>query len=120
MPGSHSHPVGLRCTYASLMMWAPVAGDKEQMYIELVQGLGETIVGNWPGCALSYTAEKAHLPSLAVASAAPESFPDGLISIRGFCSKSHALRPAEGGSVIIFRSDSNGEDLEAFAGAGAT
>ena len=82
------------------------------MYIELVQGLGETIVGNWPGCALSYTVEKSLLPSLAPDSAAPQSFPAGLVNIRGFCSKSHALRIAEGGSVIIFRSDSNGEDLE--------
>ncbi len=82
------------------------------MYIELVQGLGETIVGNWPGSALSFTAEKSLLRTLAAESAAPDSFPDDLISIKGFCSKSHALRLAEGGSVIIFRSDSNGEDLE--------
>ena len=95
-----------------LLMRCPVAGNKEQMYIELVQGLGETIVGNWPGCALSYTADKAHLPSLAADSGAPDSFPDGLVSIRGFCSKSRALRLAEGHPVIIFRSDSNGEDLE--------
>lgn len=82
------------------------------MYIELVQGLGETIVGNWPGCALSYTAEKVHVPSLAADSDAPESFPTDLITIRGYCSKSHALRLAEGGTGVIFRSDSNGEDLE--------
>ena len=82
------------------------------MYIELVQGLGETIVGNWPGCALSCTAEKAQLPSLTADPGAPESFPDALVTIKGFCSKSHALRLAEGGSVVIFRSDSNGEDLE--------
>ena len=88
------------------------AGNKEQMYIELVQGLGETIVGNWPGSALSYTAEKRLLPSLAETPEAPRSFPEGLISIKGFPSKSHALRQAEGGRDIIFRSDSNGEDLE--------
>ena len=88
------------------------------MYIELVPGLGETIVGNWPGSALSYTAEKSLLPDLAEASTAPDSFQEDLISIKGFCSKSHALRLAEGGTVIIFRSDSNGEDLEGYAGAG--
>ena len=82
------------------------------MYVELVQGLGETIVGNWPGSALSYTAEKRLLPSLADASEAPRSFPEGLISIKGFPSKSHTLRQADGGTDIIFRSDSNGEDLE--------
>ena len=82
------------------------------MYIELVQGLGEAIVGNWPGSALSYTAEKRLLPSLAGASGTPRSFPEGLISIKGFPSKSHVLRQAEGGRDIIFRSDSNGEDLE--------
>ena len=98
--------------YHQHLVWVLFAGSNEQMYIELVQGLGETIVGNWPGCALSYTAEKAQLPSLAADSDAPESFPDGLITIKGFCTKSRALRVAEGGSVIIFRSDSNGEDLE--------
>ena len=77
-----------------------------------MQGLGETIVGNWPGSALSYTAEKRLLPSPAGTPEAPCSFPEGLISIRGFPSKSHALRQAEGGRDIIFRSDSNGEDLE--------
>ena len=82
------------------------------MYVELVQGLGETIVGNWPGSALSYTADKRLLPSLAESSEVPCSFPKGLISIKGFPSKSHALRQAEGGRDIIFRSDSNGEDLE--------
>ena len=86
------------------------------MYVELVQGLGETIVGNWPGSALSYTAEKRLLPSLADTSEAPGSFPEGLISIKGFPSKSHALRLADGGRDIIFRSDSNGEDLEGCVG----
>lgn len=85
------------------------------MYIELVQGLGEIIVGNWPGSALSYTAEKCLLPSRADTSEAPRSFPEGLISIKGFPSKSHALRQAEDGTDIIFRSDSNGEDLEGCA-----
>ena len=109
---SETYPSELIYGNVPKVVWVLFAGSKEQMYIELVQGLGETIVGNWPGCALSYTAEKAQLPSLSANSHAPESFPEGLISIKGFCSKSHALRLAEGGSVIIFRSDSNGEDLE--------
>lgn len=97
---------------------AAIAGSRDQIYVELVQGLGETIVGNWPGAALSYTAQKSLLPALDGAADAPESFPEGLISIKGFPSKSHALCLAEGGPVIIFRSDSNGEDMGGFAGAG--
>ena len=34
------------------------------MYVEVVSGLGEALVGNWPGAALSFTAAK---PPLAAA-----------------------------------------------------
>lgn len=37
------------------------------MYVEVVSGLGEALVGNWPGAALSFTAAK---PPLAAAVAA--------------------------------------------------
>jgi alpha-glucan,water dikinase len=60
--------------------------------------MGETLVGNYPGRALSFVCRKSDLQ--------PEvlSYPSKSIGIYG-----------EG---VIFRSDSNGEDLEGFAGAG--
>ena len=38
------------------------AGSDAEIYIELVQGLGETLVGNYPGTALRCVAAKAALP----------------------------------------------------------
>lgn len=71
------------------------------MYCELVKGLGESLVsGTVPGSALSFTAPKADL-------SAPE--------VRTFMSKSHGMFVPES---LIFRSDSNGEDLAGYAGAG--
>ena len=76
----------------------PSNGNKDELFAEVVLGLGETLVGNYPGRALSFvwdkTAEKA--------------------SILSYPSKSIGLY----GSGLIFRSDSNGEDLEGYAGAG--
>jgi alpha-glucan, water dikinase len=63
------------------------------MYAEVVVGLGETLVGNFPGRALGFSA-----PPVV------ESLPSKSIGLFG------------GG--LIFRSDSNGEDLPGFAGAG--
>jgi alpha-glucan, water dikinase len=63
-----------------------------------VLGMGETLVGNYPGRALGFVCRKADLK--------PE-----LLSYPG---KSVGLY----GKGVIFRSDSNGEDLEGFAGAG--
>jgi hypothetical protein len=37
------------------------AGDAGELYCELVRGLGEALVGNWPGGALRFTAPKAAL-----------------------------------------------------------
>ncbi|MBN1607566.1 MAG: hypothetical protein JW940_13095 [Polyangiaceae bacterium] len=76
----------------------PVSRDANQLYGELVLGLGETLVGNHPGRALSFRANKA----------------GGAAAIVAYPSKSYALR----GQGLIFRSDSNGEDLETYAGAG--
>eukprot|EP00914_Ancora_sagittata_P006356 GHVO01012899.1.p1 GENE.GHVO01012899.1~~GHVO01012899.1.p1 ORF type:complete len:203 (-),score=34.37 GHVO01012899.1:113-643(-) len=70
----------------------------EEMYGELVTGLGETLVGNYEGRALSWKMRKGGSPELV-----------------GMPSKSVALRSK---ACLIFRSDSNGEDLEGFAGAG--
>ena len=81
----------------------PFTGNQDELYAEVVPGLGETLVGNYPGRALGFTCQKgkeAHLveePRLMT-----------------FPSKSLGLF----GSGLIFRSDSSGEDLAAFAGAG--
>jgi alpha-glucan,water dikinase len=76
----------------------PSTGNKNELFAEAVLGLGETLVGNYPGRALSFvldkTAQKASILS----------YPSKSIGLYG------------GGS--IFRSDSNGEDLEGYAGAG--
>ena len=76
----------------------PVSRDANELYGELVLGLGETLVGNHPGRALSFRANKA----------------GGRAAVVAYPSKSYALR----GEGLIFRSDSNGEDLETYAGAG--
>lgn len=76
----------------------PFTGDEGELYAEVVLGLGETLVGNHPGRALSFTARKE----------APE---PRLLSYPG---KSIGLY----GGGLIFRSDSNGEDLVDYAGAG--
>jgi alpha-glucan,water dikinase len=76
----------------------PFTGDGKEVYAEVVSGLGETLVGNYPGRALSFTCNK-----------------DGLEpKIKAFPSKSIGLF----GRGLIFRSDSNGEDLADYAGAG--
>jgi alpha-glucan,water dikinase len=77
----------------------PSNDDKNYMYAEVVVGLGETLVGNFPGRALGFAMRKD-------LSAPPE--------IQSLPSKSVALF----GGGLIFRSDSNGEDLPGFAGAG--
>jgi len=76
----------------------PATENRDEIYAEVVLGLGEALVGNYPGRALSFTSRKGiHEPQLL-------SFP----------SKSQGLY----GGGLIFRSDSNGEDLTGFAGAG--
>ncbi|XP_044491919.1 alpha-glucan water dikinase, chloroplastic isoform X2 [Mangifera indica] len=78
----------------------PSTGDSSEIYAEVVKGLGETLVGAYPGRALSFVTKKSNLN-------APQ--------VLGYPSKPIGLfiRPS-----IIFRSDSNGEDLEGYAGAG--
>lgn len=76
----------------------PITGDPNELYGELVPGLGETLVGGEPGRALGFSLRRGnHVPCIA-------SYP----------SKSLALR----GNGLIFRSDSNGEDQMGLAGAG--
>jgi alpha-glucan,water dikinase len=76
----------------------PVTSDENELYAEIVTGLGETLVGNYPGRALGFSFNKTtHELSLL-------SYPGKSIGLFG------------GG--LIFRSDSNGEDLTEYAGAG--
>jgi len=81
----------------------PATGDADELYGELVAGLGETLVGNFPGRALAFSARKR-------AGGGAET-PVTL----SFPSKCEAMRVPP---TFIFRSDSNGEDLEGYAGAG--
>ncbi len=76
----------------------PYTGSNNEIYAELVLGLGETLVGNYPGRALSFASGKE----------TPEPH------ILAYPSKSTGLY----GRGLIFRSDSTGEDLSGYAGAG--
>ncbi|KAL1222830.1 Alpha-glucan water dikinase 1 [Cardamine amara subsp. amara] len=78
----------------------PSSGDSSEIYAEVVKGLGETLVGAYPGRSLSFISKKNNLDSPLVLGY--PSKPIGLFIRRS----------------IIFRSDSNGEDLEGYAGAG--
>lgn len=80
----------------------PISGDANEIYAEAVIGLGETLVGNAPGQALGFTVKK-------------DADMDTVVpTVRSYPSKGTALI----GGEYIFRSDSNAEDLEGFAGAG--
>jgi alpha-glucan, water dikinase len=76
----------------------PITGNRAEVYAEVVLGLGETLVGNYPGRALGFVCRKA----------------DQKLDVVSYPGKSLGLY----GKGVIFRSDSNGEDLEDFAGAG--
>jgi alpha-glucan,water dikinase len=76
----------------------PFTNNPDEIYGELVMGLGETLVGAFEGRAFSFIVNKN----------------TGKFEISAFPNKSVALR----GSGFIFRSDSNSEDLPGFAGAG--
>jgi len=76
----------------------PASGNRDELYAEIVLGLGETLVGNHPGRALRLVCNKT----------------TGHQQILAYPSKSIGLY----GGGLIFRSDSNGEDLAGYAGAG--
>jgi alpha-glucan,water dikinase len=76
----------------------PFTFDRGEVYAEVVLGLGETLAGNYPGKALSFTCRKEKQE----------------IKLLSFPSKSVGVF----GTGLIFRSDSNGEDLSGYAGAG--
>ncbi len=76
----------------------PFNNSRDELYAEVVLGLGETLVGNYPGRALSFVCSKT----------------DGQSTVLAYPSKSIGLY----GGGLIFRSDSNAEDLAGYAGAG--
>ena len=76
----------------------PFTGKRDELYAEVVVGLGEALVGNYPGRALSFSSAKGGREFRLL------SFPSKSVGFFG-----------EG---LIFRSDSNGEDLAGYAGAG--
>jgi alpha-glucan,water dikinase len=76
----------------------PFSGNREEVYAEVVLGLGETLAGNYPGRALSCVCHKGR----------------GDFHLLTYPSKSVGLY----GQGLIFRSDSNAEDLAGYAGAG--
>lgn len=80
----------------------PLTNDTNEIYAEAVVGLGETLVGNAPGQALGFTVRK------------DEDLDTVTPIVRSYPSKGTALY----GGDFIFRSDSNAEDLDGFAGAG--
>jgi alpha-glucan, water dikinase len=80
----------------------PLTDDVNEIYAECVIGLGETLVGNAPGQALGFTVRK------------DQDLDTCEPIVRSYPSKATALV----GGEYIFRSDSNAEDLEGFAGAG--
>mmetsp|Transcript_19942 Transcript_19942/g.51852 ORF Transcript_19942/g.51852 Transcript_19942/m.51852 type:complete len:1521 (-) Transcript_19942:995-5557(-) len=79
----------------------PSNNDPNEIFCELVRGLGESLVsGMVAGSAVAFKANKKDLDS-------PE--------VLCYASKSEGMFVGES---LIFRSDSNGEDLEGYAGAG--
>merc|ERR1719396_242475 len=100
---------GVNAKYAFVIHTVnPSTGDDGEIYCEVVKGLGEVLVGNYPGRALSFVANKAKLRQ-------GERDLSGALTVESFPSKSVGLYLPES---LMFRSDSNGEDLEGYAGAG--
>lgn len=88
----------------------PLTEDKDEIYGELVAGLGETLVsGMYPGRSLGFACRKDPTKN------GPGALLPDTLRIEGYPSKSVGLFCAES---LIFRSDSSGEDLEGYAGAG--
>ena len=87
--------------YAFVLHTSNPITNKHELCGEVVVGMGETLVGNHEGRALSFTC--------------PAS--SSAVKIEGFPSKRVALVAPPTGTLIA-RSDANGEDLEEFAGAG--
>ena len=76
----------------------PTNNDENEVFAEVVCGMGETLVGAYEGQSLSFSFNKKN----------------NSYDIKSYPNKSISLR----NSGFIFRSDSNTEDLEGFSGAG--
>jgi alpha-glucan,water dikinase len=86
----------------------PTTRDADEIFVELVAGLGEAIVsGAVPGSALAFAARKEGLEGGA-----------GGDCVRVLAYPSKAAGYFVPDDSLIFRSDSNGEDLPGYAGAG--
>jgi alpha-glucan,water dikinase len=101
----------------------PLTGAAGRLAGEAVAGLGEALVANFPGRALAFVADTGALaPGAAAGTAAgPGDLSAMGLELLGLPSKPDVLRAAPAsapGHGLIARSDSNGEDLEGFAGAG--
>ena len=91
----------------------PSSNDETELYAEVVMGLGEVLVGNYPGRALSFAVKKA--PAKEMQGKKVDYLAEDP-RVLGFPSKNVLLKIPR--PTIIFRSDSNGEDLQGYAGAG--
>ena len=76
----------------------PSTNDSNELFAEVVDGMGETLVGAYEGQSFSFSYNKKSRQ----------------YDIKSYPNKSIALK----NSGFIFRSDSNTEDLEGFSGAG--
>ena len=93
----------------------PITGAAGELFGEVVVGMGEALVGNLPGRALSFSANSSSSSSSSSSNNAATAPAVKLLSLP---SKRVGLFSDPAASNLIARSDSNGEDLEAFAGAG--
>ncbi len=82
----------------------PFTNNKDEVYAEVALGLGEALAANYPGRALSFICQKGRQEPRLL------SLPGKSIGLY--------LPTAGAGGGLIFRSDSNGEDLAGYAGAG--
>ncbi len=96
----------------------PTNGNEQQVYVDIVRGLGEVLVGGWPGRALSAVVDKSSMDLASSSSQAPGSpSSDQLqaVQVVALPSKSvpaHAQAGEDGSSrTLMMRSDSNAEDL---------
>jgi len=81
----------------------PLTMDRDAVWGEVVVGLGDTLVGSFPGRAFRFAAARGPTPDL---------------RILAYPSKPAALVAEPSPPGLIARSDSNGEDLPELAGAG--
>lgn len=88
--------------------WQFCTGETNELYIEIVPGLGETLVGNSPGSAFRCSIKK----DAFLQEATKKEETKRWLTVVGLPSKSEALYASlEQQQRLIFRSDSNAEDL---------